>query len=216
VACLLKAERFQWTETAIARQQPCKRLPGYVTIAALICNRGTRHVRVCSDVMQQWESCRIPCCHVVRHQTESVALMEHVIPRHPHQERNGVFCCVRSWAISLDPTGHKLRPPEAHLTLNGRNISLASHVKYLGVIFDKRITWRQHIKMIEIKAFRTFITIYSLFTARKADVAAICELIFYKMWELQHLTTLWASTACYRDTFYILLPIQKWAIKRQH
>jgi hypothetical protein len=41
--------------------------------------------------------------------------------------------------------------------------------------------------------------------ARKADnLTAICEPIVYKMWEPQHLTTLWASTACYRDTFTFL------------
>jgi hypothetical protein len=34
-----------------------------------------------------------------------------------------------------------------------------NHVKYLGVIFDKRITWRMHIEMIEAKDFRTFIKI---------------------------------------------------------
>jgi hypothetical protein len=34
----------------------------------------------------------------------------------------------------------------------------------LGVIFDKRVTWRMHIKMVETKAFRTFIRIYFLFT----------------------------------------------------
>jgi hypothetical protein len=37
-----------------------------------------------------------------------------------------------------------------------------NHVKYLGVIFDKTITWRLHIEMIEAKAFRTIIRIYSL------------------------------------------------------
>jgi hypothetical protein len=47
--------------------------------------------------------------------------------------------------------------------LNGRNIPFVNHVKYLGVIFDKRITWRLHIEMIKAKAFRTFIGIYSLF-----------------------------------------------------
>jgi hypothetical protein len=36
------------------------------------------------------------------------------------------------------------------------------HVKCFGVIFDKRITWRLHIEMFVAKAFRTFITIYSL------------------------------------------------------
>jgi hypothetical protein len=36
--------------------------------------------------------------------------------------------------------------------------------------------------------------------ARKADnLIAICEPTVYKMWEPRRLTTLWASTACYRD-----------------
>jgi hypothetical protein len=38
--------------------------------------------------------------------------------------------------------------------------------------------------------------------ARKADsLTAICELIVYKMWEAQHLTTQWASRVCYRYNF---------------
>jgi hypothetical protein len=38
--------------------------------------------------------------------------------------------------------------------------------------------------------------------ARKADnLTAFCEPIVYKMWEPRRLTTLWASTACYRDSF---------------
>jgi hypothetical protein len=38
--------------------------------------------------------------------------------------------------------------------------------------------------------------------ARKADnLTAICEPIVEKMWEPRRLTTLWASTACYRDSF---------------
>jgi hypothetical protein len=41
-------------------------------------------------------------------------------------------------------------------------VPFVNHIKYLGVIFDKRITWRLHSEMIEAKAFRTFITIYSL------------------------------------------------------
>jgi hypothetical protein len=34
---------------------------------------------------------------------------------------------------------HRLRPPEAHLPLNGQNISFVSHVKYLGIILNKKI-----------------------------------------------------------------------------
>jgi hypothetical protein len=44
------------------------------------------------------------------------------------------------------------------------------HVKYLGVIFDKRITWRLHMEMIEAKAFRTFIRTYPLFKSRDGVV----------------------------------------------
>jgi hypothetical protein len=39
------------------------------------------------------------------------------------------------------------------------------------------------------------------------NLTAICEPIVLKMWEPQRLTTLWAFTACYRDSFtltYIL------------
>jgi hypothetical protein len=42
--------------------------------------------------------------------------------------------------------------------------------------------------------------------ARKADnLTVICEPIVQKIWEPRRLTTLWASTACYRDsfTFYV-------------
>jgi hypothetical protein len=62
---------------------------------------------------------------------------------------------------------HRFRPPEAHLTLSEGNIPFVNHVKYLGVIFDKRITWRLHKEIIEAKAFRTFIRIYSLFKSKR-------------------------------------------------
>jgi hypothetical protein len=55
---------------------------------------------------------------------------------------------------------HRLRPLEASLTLNGRNIPFVNHVKYLGVILDKMILWRLQIEIIETKAFRTVQNIY--------------------------------------------------------
>jgi hypothetical protein len=57
---------------------------------------------------------------------------------------------------------HRTRPPNPPLTLIGRNIPFVNSLKHLGEILDKRMTWRLHIEMIEAKAFRTFITIYSL------------------------------------------------------
>jgi hypothetical protein len=65
---------------------------------------------------------------------------------------------------------HRRRPAEAHLTLNGRNIPFVNQVKYLGVIVDKRITWRFHIEMIEAKAVRTFIRVHSLFRSERLSV----------------------------------------------
>jgi hypothetical protein len=39
-------------------------------------------------------------------------------------------------------------------------------------------------------------------SAHKAEnLTAICEPAVYKMWQLRHLTTVWAFTACYRDSF---------------
>jgi hypothetical protein len=56
----------------------------------------------------------------------------------------------------------RLRPVEAYLILKGRNSPFVNHVKYLGVIFDRKITLRLHIEMVEAKTFRTFIRFYSL------------------------------------------------------
>jgi hypothetical protein len=58
------------------------------------------------------------------------------------------------------------------------NIFFVNHVKYLGVIFEKRITWRLHIEMIETKAFTTFIRIYSLL--RSERLSANIKLTFHK------------------------------------
>jgi hypothetical protein len=62
--------------------------------------------------------------------------------------------------------------------INGRNIPFVNHVKYLGVISDKRITWRLHIEMTEAKAFRTFIRIYTLFKSER--LSANIKLTFPK------------------------------------
>jgi hypothetical protein len=50
---------------------------------------------------------------------------------------------------------------------NGRNIPFVNSVKYLGVIFDKRMTWSLHIEMIVAKVFMTFIRMYSLFKSER-------------------------------------------------
>jgi hypothetical protein len=62
--------------------------------------------------------------------------------------------------------------------LNEQIIPFVKHVKYLGVICDKRITWRPHIEMLETKAFRTFIRFYSLFKSER--LSTNIKLTLYK------------------------------------
>jgi hypothetical protein len=76
------------------------RLSGHVTTAALARYRGTHYVLFCGEVWQ--------CCHDVRHQGDSAVTVEHVIPCHPHQQRNCVF--IRSvlrliWKIEAQRLG---------------------------------------------------------------------------------------------------------------
>jgi hypothetical protein len=47
------------------------------------------------------------------------------------------------------------------------NIPFVNHVKYLCVNFDNKIAWRLYVEMIETKAFRKFIRIYSLFKSER-------------------------------------------------
>jgi hypothetical protein len=56
------------------------------------------------------------------------------------------------------------------LKLNGRNIPFVNSVKYLGVFFNKRMTWRLHIETIEANAFRIFNRLYSLFKSERLSV----------------------------------------------
>jgi hypothetical protein len=46
----------------------------------------------------------------------------------------------------------RLRRVKTYLTLKGRTITFVNEVKYLGVTFDKRITWRTHIDWMVTKA----------------------------------------------------------------
>jgi hypothetical protein len=62
---------------------------------------------------------------------------------------------------------HSRRPPVSRLTLNWKDLPFVNSIQYPCVIFNKKITWRLHIQMFEAKAFRTFITVYSLFKSER-------------------------------------------------
>jgi hypothetical protein len=68
--------------------------------------------------------------------------------------------------------------PGDDLQLNGRNIPFVNIVQYLGVIFDRRMTWRLHIEKIAAKALGTYIRIYSIFKSKR--LRANIKLIVYR------------------------------------
>jgi hypothetical protein len=84
--------------------------------------------------------------------------MRQIIKRVLFSESCNEVCATEAWykrwniKINKDKTqaiyfSPRLRPPEAHLTLSRQNVPFVKHVKYLGVIFDERITQRLHTEM---------------------------------------------------------------------
>jgi hypothetical protein len=69
------------------------------------------------------------------------------------------------------------RMPRDCLQLNGRNIPYVNSVKYLGVIFDRRMTWRPHIEKTAAKVLWTYIRTYSIFKSKHLN--ANIKLIVY-------------------------------------
>jgi hypothetical protein len=65
----------------------------------------------------------------------------------------------------------RLRVPDYELQLNGRNIPTVNTVKYLDVIFARRMTWRLHVERTAAKALPTHIRTYSLFRSERLSIS---------------------------------------------
>jgi hypothetical protein len=68
--------------------------------------------------------------------------------------------------------------PEDDLQLNGRNIPFVNSVKYLGVTFDRMLTWRLHIEKTVTKALSTYIRTYSII--KSTHLSVNIKLIMYR------------------------------------
>jgi hypothetical protein len=66
----------------------------------------------------------------------------------------------KTWAIYFT---RRFRVPDDVLQLNGRDIPFVNNVTYLGLTFDRMMTWRHHIEWTVAKALRTYVRTYSLF-----------------------------------------------------
>jgi hypothetical protein len=70
------------------------------------------------------------------------------------------------------------RVPDNMLQLNGRDIPFVNNVRYLGVISDRRMTWRHHIKRTVAKALRTYVRAQSLL--KNVRLSTNIKLMLYK------------------------------------
>jgi hypothetical protein len=110
--------------------------------------------------------------------------------------------------IRLRPTTSLIDVDRSRLILNWSDGTCHLQIKwnYLGVIFDRRITWRLHTEAIEAKAFRTFFLVYFLFKSERLNTnikltrhkALIRSKMTYAYpaWEFAADTHLWNSSAC--------------------
>jgi hypothetical protein len=92
---------------------------------------------------------------------------------------------------------HQIRPSESLPTWKGRNIPFVNSVKYLGVIFDKKIIWNLHIETVQTKAFK--ILVYYIPPLKSDQLVTNIKLTLYKSririlmtyacptWELQQI-----------------------------
>jgi hypothetical protein len=78
-----------------------------------------------------------------------------------------------------DIRGHKDQ------TLFGKTIQLSTEVQYLGLTFDKRLTWKKQLDKVTNKANTAFWT---------------CRCMFRKMWGLRPMVFHWVHTMVVRPT----------------
>jgi hypothetical protein len=84
--------------------------------------------------------------------------------------------------------------PDDVVQLNGRDIPFVIKVTYLGVTFDRRMTWRHHMDRTVAKALRIYGRSYSVF--QNGRLSKNIKLSFIKLWLVQ----LW------------LLPVHPWSM----
>jgi hypothetical protein len=73
----------------------------------------------------------------------------------------------------------RLRVPEDELQVNGQDVSFVNNATYLGVIFDRKMTWRLHIERTMAMALRTYLRTYSLYKSEGLSVHI--KLTLYKV-----------------------------------
>ena len=68
-------------------------------------------------------------------------------------------------------TNKKQLRATVNIVLNGKNIEQVSHTKFLGVIIDENLTWREQIKTVETKVSKSIGVLYK--TKDVLDIQAL-------------------------------------------
>jgi hypothetical protein len=87
------------------------------------------------------------------------------------------FWCER-WKININKGKTQAIYFSRRQRRSRRNILFVNEVKYLGAIINRKITRRIHIEAIEVKAFRIFLSVHSLFISQR--LSANIKLTFHK------------------------------------
>ena len=84
------------------------------------------------------------------------------------------------------PFTRRREPDLIRLSLFGEVVPYSTQVKYLGLILDKNLTWKQHMESCITKAYRVFWT---------------CRRMLGKTWGLKPSIVYWIYTAMVRPIF---------------
>ena len=76
-------------------------------------------------------------------------------------EKLDIWFRVNKCSLSVNKTNFimfankKEHRPTVNITLNGKNIEQVSHAKFLCVIIDENLMWREQIKTVETKVSKS-------------------------------------------------------------
>lgn len=95
---------------------------------------------------------------------------------------------MQDWKIQINPAKTKaifftkspVTRPNRRITLNNVGIDWVNQVKYLGLVFDKRLTWCENTKFLLRKGHGQFMMLYSLLN-RKSLLNVRNKLLLYKI-----------------------------------
>jgi hypothetical protein len=110
---------------------------------------------------------------------------------------NLTFRIKGSISLNFGTCSQLSRVNSVHIEVS--RIRLTEHKQYIGIISSRTMALGSTQPLTKMNTRN--LPGAKGWAARKADLTAICGPIVYKMWEPRRLTTLWASTACYRDSF---------------